>query len=160
MMAASRTDHGPWVAVMNWGRWIAECPRPECSYAFQLAPDQEAQVCMTPEGDGCKYMAPVLWPRDASAISAELALRPVEKNRNWAPVGHRQTFHSQTPAGRVVAEAHPKGQTVADLRAENRELEANPLPATGRDELVVKANDALAGLGFSFDPDTQQLRRL
>jgi hypothetical protein len=159
-MAGSRTEHGPWVAVVNWGRWVGECPRPGCSYAFQLTPGQEAQVCMTPDGDGCKYMAPVEWPSDAAAIVAELALRPIEKDRNWAPSGHRQTFHSQTPSGRVVADAHPKGQTLADLRAENRELEAKPPPATGKDELVVKANDALAALGFAFDPDTEKLRRI
>jgi hypothetical protein len=106
-------------------------------------------------------MAAVQWPQDASAITAELDVRPVEKTRNWAPAGHRQTFHSITPGGRVVAEAHPEGQEVADLRAENREIEAHPPRATPDDELVVKANAALADLGFAYDPENPgQLRRL
>jgi hypothetical protein len=160
MMPDSRTEYGPWVAVVNHGRWIAECPRPRCQNALGVDPGTDALICQTAAGDGCGYAARVEWPQDAAAIITELVLRPVHADRNWAPAGHRQTHHSLTVGGRVVAEAHPNGQTVADLRAENRELEAKPRAATGKDELVVKANDALAALGFAFDPDTEKLRRL
>lgn len=160
MTASSATEHGPWVAVVNHGRWIAECPRPRCGNAFGITPGTDGLLCATPQGDGCGYAGRVEWPKDAAAIITELLNRPVAADRNWAPAGHRQTRHSLTPGGRVVAEAHPEGQTVADLRAENREIEALPPRATQKDELVVTANAALASLGFSFDPDTEQLRRL
>lgn len=153
-------EHGPWVAHVNHGRWLAECPRPRCGWAFGLDPGQGGQICQTPDGGGCGYAGTVQWPADAAAIDTELALRPVEADRNWAPAGHAQTYRSRTPDGRVVAEVFPQGETVADLRRENAEIEAPP-PASDRDEVIAKANAALADLGFTYDPNEPgHLRRL
>jgi hypothetical protein len=160
-MTTPAAQHGPWVAVINWGRWVVECPRPRCSYAYAVTPGQEARVCQTNDGEGCGYMAPIEWPREAAALTVALADRPVEQDRNWAPAGHPQTFRSITPGGQVVALAFPEGQGLKDIRAENRELEMLPPKVTPRDEVVEKANAALAELGFAYNPDNPgQLRRL
>ncbi len=154
-------EHGPWIAHINHGRWVAECPRPRCGWAYLLKPDQGGQICQTEQGDGCRYAGTVRWPGDAAAISTELALRPVEADRNWAPAGHPQTFRSRTPDGRVVAEVFPRGETVADLRRENGTIEALPPEPTTRDETIERANAALADLGFVYDPaEPGHLRRL
>lgn len=150
-------EHGPWVAHINWGRIVAECPRPRCSWAYPLKPGQDAQVCQTENGDGCRYAGTVEWDRDFAAILTELQLRPVEADRNWAPKGHPQTYQSRTPDGRFIADVHPGGETLADIRAENAEIEALPPVATPRDEVVDKANAALADLGLRFDPDSGQV---
>lgn len=96
------------VAYMNWGRWISDCPREDCSYAFKLEPGQEMYVCRTRQGEGCGAEAPIEWPPDAAEIEAELQRRPVTSTRNWYPPGHPL----------AVATGNPDGQTVDDLRAE------------------------------------------
>lgn len=154
-------EHGPWIAVVNHGRIIARCPRPRCTWAFGLEPGQDAQVCLVPGQGGCGYMGTVQWHEDMSGIVTELAVRPVEADRNWAPAGHPQTHQSLTPGGEVVAAAFPKGQTLADIKRENAEIEALPPEPAGRDETVERANAVLADLGFAFDPDNPgTLRRL
>lgn len=99
-------------AYANWGRWVADCPREFCSYAFQLEPGQSTFTCrvMDRQGNvhGCGMEAPVEWPADVAEIDAELKRRPVESTRNWFPQGHP----------RAGASGSPHGQTVADLRAE------------------------------------------
>ncbi len=149
-------EHGPWVAVVDWGRWIIECPRPGCSYAYQVEPGQDGWVCQTKDGGGCGCMARVDWPKDAARIAAVLAERPLEKTRNWAPAGHRQTQHSRTADGRTVAEVYPKGQTVEDLQAEAREARSSPPPPDKRQQVA----DAMAALGVEFDPATGTVRGL
>lgn len=95
-------------AYANWGRWVADCPREFCRYAFRLTPGQERYVCRTKQGEGCGADAPIEWPHDAEQIDAELKRRPVESTRNWFPQDHP----------RAVSSGSPHGQTVADLRAE------------------------------------------
>ena len=123
------------------------------------------QTCALPiwtkQGDGCGYAAPVEWPKDAAAITTELGNRPIDQDRNWAPAGHRQAANSKTPSGRIVSDAYPRGQTVADLRAENRELEMMPPPASDPEDVLVRANAILAEMGMELDPDDfNKLRRI
>jgi hypothetical protein len=150
-------EHGPWVAVVNWGRWVTECPRPGCSYAYSVDPGQDGWVCQTTDGDGCGYMARVEWPQDAATIAAVLTERPLEKTRNWAPVGHRQTQHSRTIDGRIIAEAYPEGQDVSDLMAESRAAGDLPSPTP---DLRQQAAAAMAALGLEFDPATGLVKGL
>lgn len=152
-------EFGPWVAVINWGRWLGECPRPRCSNAVPLEPGQGVSLCIGE--DGCGYAAPVEWPAAAAELTAELQNRPIKADRNWAPKGHRQTYQSKTPNGRVVAEAFPNGQTLADLQAENRELETLPPAASDPEDVMVRANAVLAEMGFQLDPgQPDRLRRI
>lgn len=95
-------------AYINHGRWVADCPRDLCTYAFELAPEQATYVCRTRQGKGCGMEAPIEWPPNADEIWAELERRPVESVRNWFPSGHPL----------AVAAGLPHGQTVADLAAE------------------------------------------
>jgi hypothetical protein len=97
------------VAVVNSGRWIAECPREHCANAVRLEPKQTAFHCGG--GDGCRLVAEVLWPPDADEIDDVLSRRPVPGTRNWAPAGHRQ----------AIADGFPDGQSVSDLLDENRQ---------------------------------------
>lgn len=97
------------VAVVNNGRWIAECPRDGCANAMRLDPKQTMFHCGGE--DGCQLVTEVLWPSDADDIWTALMLRPVKGTRNWAPAGHRQ----------AIVDGFPEGQSVSDLLDENRE---------------------------------------
>jgi hypothetical protein len=84
------------VAYYNWGRWVADCPRPGCVNALQLHPGQDLFVCQGM--DSCGAVGQIEWPPDPSAIAAALNVRPIPRTRNWKP-----------------------GETLADLMAENLE---------------------------------------
>lgn len=70
-------------AEANHGRWIAKCPRPDCTNALALDPGQTAFACVAQ--DGCGQTADVVWPPDPDAIETLLMLRPVPGTRNWLP---------------------------------------------------------------------------
>lgn len=93
---------------MNAGRWIGDCDRPFCANARRLTPRQDLFCC-----NNCQQLSRVEWPPDPEGISDVLSLRPVPETRNWAPAGHWQ----------AIACGYPDGQSIADLRDENREHE-------------------------------------
>jgi hypothetical protein len=97
-------------AYCNHGRWVADCPRQYCGNAVALEPKQSTFHCAAPVG-GCQLLAEVEWPPNIDEIQEALQQRPVPGTRNWAPAGHWQ----------AIACHVPKGQTVADLIAENNE---------------------------------------
>jgi hypothetical protein len=82
------------VAYANWGRWVADCPRPYCGSAEPLTLNQPWFTCR-PEAGGCGAQAPIEWPPDAEQIEAALIVRENPRWMNWLP-----------------------GETVADLHAE------------------------------------------
>ncbi len=65
------------VAYLNHGRWVADCPDPDCAGA-ELARD--VFVC-----SNCKRMATVVWPDNKSLIDDTTAARSVPETRNWVP---------------------------------------------------------------------------
>lgn len=81
------------VAYVNWGRWVADCPRADCANAEQLVRGAPRFACSF-----CGYTCSVSWPDEAKRIVEALAARPVPSTRNWLP-----------------------GETVAMLEAENVE---------------------------------------
>lgn len=95
-------------AYINHGRWIAECPF-ECGSARQLQPNEQTFHCSE-----CQSVLSVKWPDNADEIWEVLAERRAPRTRNWFPVGH------------PLAEKHrlPTGQTVKELREEQKENEA------------------------------------
>lgn len=112
------------LAFVYSGHWAADCHGELCFGA-------EALWCcgpcpFHPAGIGswrqptilcpsCGRTTFVVWPEDAEEINRVLSLRPVPGVRNWAPGGHRQAVVPSSEG-----EAHPMGQTVEDLRLENR----------------------------------------
>lgn len=89
-------------AEANWGRWIANCPRPFCTNAMGLERGQSTFVCAD-SSDACGQTADVIWPADPDAIEALLAMRPVRRTQNWIA-----------------------GETLEDLIAENAEHHVLP----------------------------------
>lgn len=87
----------PAIAYVNHGRWVADCPT-GCGGAMLVEPDMPFVCgnCFNAELHG-KWRA-VLWPDDKAGIETELEKRPLPHTANWLP-----------------------GETVADLRRENRE---------------------------------------
>lgn len=74
-------------AYVNYGRWVADCPRPYCGNAIELKPRQGIFECV---GKGsCGMVASVEWPGNAQEIWDALSKRPVPSTRNWQPAGHR-----------------------------------------------------------------------
>jgi hypothetical protein len=121
-------------AYVNWGRWVADCPRwPGCSNAAELEEGQEAAHCEPPAGCGAAYR--VIWPADAAQIWAALEQRPSPQTRNWYPAGH----------DRAAAYGLPAGETPAGLQAETAAHSA----ATRREEIMA----ALAGAGLRINAD-------
>ena len=87
-------------AYVNHGRWLVDCPF--CGSTQIAAKSDRRFLCAG--ADGCANAQvggayiPVVWPKDADRIEAELLQRPTPNNRNWMP-----------------------GETVKDLRRENAE---------------------------------------
>lgn len=116
---------GQTLAFVYAGHWAADCGNSELCYGA------EALWCCGPCGfhpagigswrqreilcPSCGTTSEVIWPADAEEIDRVLSLRPVPGVRNWAPGGHRQAVVAST-----TGETHPMGQTVAELRQENR----------------------------------------
>lgn len=129
------------LAYLNHGRWIAECPAPDCYDARMLTPGDTGMVCVR------AHASSVRWPGNAEAIAEAVATRP-EPNRNWFPDGH--------PLAAVIGQ--PTGQTVEDLREETRlfapELGTVPVP----DEDAETIDRILRKSGLELTPDRKHLR--
>jgi len=90
-------DVEPLRARINHGRWIVDCPVPECGGAELVDPDNPRFWCLSCDNhgmDGRWY--PVEFPAERPAIETVLLKRPNAANQNWRP-----------------------GETVDDLRREN-----------------------------------------
>lgn len=70
-------------AEANWGRWVANCPRPWCTNAMELEVGQVEFLCIGGP-DACGYSTVVIWPPDPQAIEAILGMRPVRRTQNWS----------------------------------------------------------------------------
>lgn len=96
-----------WVAFVNWGRWVAECPR-GCGNALELVPGQISAICASRTGliiaGTCGYIGPVQWPGNASELTATLAKRPMDRHRNWFPADHPLAVRGNMPHGQSVSE--------------------------------------------------------
>ncbi|MFC7276217.1 hypothetical protein ACFQS1_19670 [Paractinoplanes rhizophilus] len=81
-------DHA--VARYDWGRWVADCPSPDCTNAMLLDPGQQRWQCRFPLDDhghafgGCGTVVPIDWPASPRAIELDLAGMP-ESQRQWRP---------------------------------------------------------------------------
>lgn len=98
------------LAHVNHGRWIAMCPRPDCTNAEGLEPRQVTFHCSM-----CKLIAHLEWPANPDGITEVLAQRPVPNTRNWYPKDHEFAIRARIE----------HGQTVADLIAENNDHGVN-----------------------------------
>lgn len=87
-------------AYINHGRWVADCPNPDCRGALVVTVADPILLCTDcgNEANGGKPFT-VVFPAQREAIERELMKRPLlarkAKARNWQP-----------------------GETIADLRAE------------------------------------------
>ena len=111
-------------AYVYSGDWVADCPRgcggvehcfdrtnPRDPHSPRLRRRHEFRCSY------CHMTAPIDWPSEMAAIMEVLMLRPVPHNRNWYPKDHDVALRFRIP----------HGQTVDELRAENRE---HGVPAT------------------------------
>lgn len=76
------------VVFMDWGRWLAKCPRPGCTGAEQYGPglDGARFWCRPgPKLGGCNFMCEAVWPAEIALIEKLLLPRPVPATRNWKP---------------------------------------------------------------------------
>lgn len=103
------------IARVNWGRWLADCPRPFCANAEHFGANRAGHVGgLTPRGftcSECGLQCPVQWPPNVDDITFILGLRPVPATRNWQPP-----------------------ETIHDLFAEN--LKHGIMPPTERGAMV------------------------
>lgn len=75
------------VARVDWGRWVADCPNPDCTNAMELASGQRQWACRFTAGgriQGCGTIAPIDWPKDVAEIEAGIAGKP-ESAQQWRP---------------------------------------------------------------------------
>jgi hypothetical protein len=107
------TTHAPppGLAYVNWGRWVADCPRQGCANALALERGQAVFECA---GRGaCGLVTDVEWPPNVWEIERFLAARPIASTRNWLP-----------------------GETIHDLLFEGAAHGVLPIPA----ELLASAS--------------------
>jgi hypothetical protein len=77
------------VAFFDYGRWVADCPAPNCTNALALERGQATWLCrwVNPNNGnviGCGASAPIAWPADPEAVEASLIGRP-ESAQHWKP---------------------------------------------------------------------------
>jgi len=109
-------------AYVYSGDWVADCPR-GCGgveHLFERAnPRDPSSPRVVPKPEfRCSYCklgdaetVRIDWPPNMNEIMAVLMLRPVPHNRNWYPKDHDVALRYRLP----------HGQTVDELREENRE---------------------------------------
>lgn len=76
------------VAYVNWGRWVADCPRPFCWNAEHLGYYEGEFGGLTEAGFACRRCQttyPARWPDAALRAGVEQLLvdRPDPRTRNW-----------------------------------------------------------------------------
>ena len=76
------------VAFYDYGRWVADCPNPQCTNALLVDPGQQKWLCRYVDNlgrvQGCLTSAPLAWPENREAIEADLAGKP-ESAQHWKP---------------------------------------------------------------------------
>jgi hypothetical protein len=111
-------------AYVYSGDWVADCPR-ACGGVEHLYDRADPRnptaprVVQRPEFrcSYCGMTAPIDWPPNMADILDVLMLRPVPHTRNWYPKDHDVALRFRIP----------HGQSIDDLRAENRD---HGVPAT------------------------------
>ena len=111
-------------AYVYSGDWVADCPR-GCGGVEHLYDRINPRNPSSPRTvqraefhcSYCQMVAPIEWPPNMAEILMVLMLRPVPHNRNWYPKDHDVALRFRLP----------HGQTVDELREENRE---HGVPAT------------------------------
>lgn len=86
------------VAYVNWGLWVADCPRPSCPnsehWAGHCNDPELGRRCQKGHVGGlddvfrCSFCGgefDVVWPADTELIDAALSRRVVPTTRNWLP---------------------------------------------------------------------------
>ena len=123
------------LAYVNWGRWLAECPVPNCHDARLLMPEDLSITCAN------GHMSPVQWPGGAPGskvvgqITAALADRPEMSTRAWFPAGQ--------PFGQALGA--PADQSPEDLIAET---DAHAQAASEQRSAMQDIAAAIAGAGM------------
>ena len=109
------------VAYCNWGRWVADCPRPDCSSAEHAGDEGGAVGGLTGLAFHCSHCGLVCsasWPANVDDIERILAQRPVPSTRNWRPgetlhdLMAENIAHGVIPAA-ALDPAHPDGLILA-----------------------------------------------
>jgi hypothetical protein len=132
------------LAYVNWGRWVADCPHPECTDAREVSDGRDQDVCHF--GHPFTVVRP---PAAAmTAIMAELTKRTEDADRSWYPRGHL----------RARLAGQPTGQTLDELREETRRVEL--YRREQRADRSAQLAALLSELGVSVGPDGEFSGRL
>lgn len=120
------------VVHMNWGKWVAMCPRPHCSNGecFGRCDDgsfgglvEDGTYRCRPDKGGCGLICRAQWPANVREIERVLLARPVPGTRHWSP-----------------------GETLAELVAENIEHGLVPESTLDHHPLMVQGDDVTRGV--------------
>lgn len=98
------------VVYMDWGRWVAKCPRPGCGSAEAFGPGLDGQRFWCRPGQdgdlgGCGFRCAAQWPAEIALIEQLLQGRPMPSTRNWKPgetvhdLLHENVLHGILPDG-------------------------------------------------------------
>lgn len=111
-------------AYVYSGDWVADCTRPGCEgteFLHELRIRDQAPGGGNPRDvrkdlfvcSNCRQFAEIEWPsqEDMRGIMLVLSSRPIPSTRNWYPQDHATAVKLRLE----------HGQSVDDLRAENRE---------------------------------------
>jgi hypothetical protein len=112
-------------AYVYSGDWVADCPRDGCGSVEHLYDRINPRNPGSPRTvqksefrcSYCGMTASIDWPPQLAEITTVLMLRPVPHTRNWYPENHDTAVRFHVP----------HGQSIDELRAENRE---HGVPAT------------------------------
>lgn len=136
------------MAYYNYGRWVAECPEPDCMDARSVYPVHPQTGAVSPRPnteDVCAnghHFAIEMPPEQLAAqIVGVLSERPREGDRAWYPQGHPAAARHRQPSGQSVDALIEENRRVAEYRAAEEQANKDLLRET------------LSGLGIEVRPD-------
>lgn len=118
-------------ARVNWGRWLADCPRPECHNAEHFGPDPVTGHVGGLTGAAfrcnvCTFECQAQWPVNVDDIMYVLSLRPVPQTRNWGPGERLADLMTENFQHGIVLEAPTaiddrpgQAETLLEIRGEH-----------------------------------------
>lgn len=117
-------------ARVNWGRWVADCPR--CPSADIAIPGQPFKCA------NCGAKADIIWPSGEMRFGVErlLLMRPDPSKQNWEPGETLLDLMAENALHGIFD--FPEGYDVAStaLVVEAERIRMDTLPATHRRELA------------------------
>lgn len=105
-------------AYHNFGRWVVDCPAPQCTDARAVYDKNGIRQTEDTCARGHHFQIEMPPPALEAQITAVLSERVADEDKAWYPRGHERATLVGLPTGQSVADLRAEGEEVAKLRAD------------------------------------------